>query len=418
MAEVIRMPRMSDTMEEGVIVAWHKKVGDKVKPGDLLAEVETDKATMELESYHSGTILYIGVEKGSAVKVDGIIAIIGNEGEEYKHLLEQSAPLVKAGEALSDVKQNGNDTVNNEEKKSDITVISSEAFSVTDQRIKASPLAKKLAAEKGINLRQLTGSGDEGRIIKRDVEAFLASGARAAITYTTPPVFSGKESYDDIPVSQMRKTIAKRLSESKFTSPHFYLTMSVNMDYAARVRSSINEVSNVKVSFNDIIIKAAATALKQHPKVNASWLGDKIRMYHHIHIGVAVAVEEGLLVPVVRFANEKSIIQIANETKELAAMAKNKKLQPSDMQGNTFTISNLGMYDVEEFTAIINPPDACILAIGAIKPTAIVSNNQVSIAQVMKMTLSCDHRIVDGATGAQFLLTLKSLLEDPVKLLL
>jgi pyruvate dehydrogenase E2 component (dihydrolipoamide acetyltransferase) len=219
-------------------------------------------------------------------------------------------------------------------------------------------------------------------------------------------------------VSQMRKTIAKRLSESKFTSPHFYLTMSVNMDYAARVRSSINEVSNVKVSFNDIIIKAAATALKQHPKVNASWLGDKIRMYHHIHIGVAVAVEEGLLVPVVRFANEKSIIQIANETKELAAMAKNKKLQPYDMQGNTFTISNLGMYDVEEFTAIINPPDACILAIGAIKPTAIVSNNQVSIAQVMKMTLSCDHRIVDGATGARFLLTLKSLLEDPVKLLL
>jgi pyruvate dehydrogenase E2 component (dihydrolipoamide acetyltransferase) len=419
MAEVIRMPRMSDTMEEGVIAAWHKKVGDKVKPGDLLAEVETDKATMELESYQQGTILYIGVEKGKAVKVDGILAIIGKEGEDFKALINESAVsseqlAVKKGEE----KKTADISQQTAEKKVEVaTATQSTEYSAQSTRLKASPLAKKIAAEKGIDLQGLNGTGDEGRIVKRDIEAVAAAPKAAAKTAVVLPSVSGKESFEDIPVSQMRKTIAKRLAESKFSAPHFYLTTTVNMDKAMDARTRMNEVSPVKISFNDIVIKAVAASLKQHPKVNNSWLGDAIRMNHHVHIGVAVAVEDGLVVPVVRFANEKSLSHISAEVKELAEKARNKKLQPAEMQGNTFTISNLGMFDIDEFTAIINTPDSCILAVGSIKPSAIVKDGNVAVANLMKLTLSCDHRSVDGASGSQFLQTLKSLLEEPVRLL-
>lgn len=418
MAEVIRMPRMSDTMEEGVIAAWHKKVGDKVKAGDLLAEVETDKATMELESYQEGTLLYIGVEKGKAVKVNGILAILGKEGEDYKSLLD-TAPESNSSEEKNTTAETSVQTIQPETKET-ITSETSPITNSEDARLKASPLAKKIAAEKGIDLNAVKGSGDEGRIVKRDVEAFESALKTTDVNAATPiimPSVSGKESFDEITVSQMRKTIAKRLAESKFSSPHFYLTMQINMDNAVKARTSLNEVSPVKISFNDIVVKAVANALKQHPKVNSSWLGDRIRINHHVHIGVAVAVDEGLLVPVIRFANEKTLSHIAAEVKELAKKAKNKKLQPQEMQGNTFTISNLGMFDIDEFTAIINPPDACILAVGSINETPIVKDGNIVVANMMKITLSCDHRVVDGATGSQFLLTLKSYLEDPIRLL-
>ncbi len=416
MAEVIRMPRMSDTMEEGVIAAWHKKTGDKVKAGDLLAEVETDKATMELESYQEGTLLYIGVEKGASVKVNGILAILGKEGEDYKSLLDEVPAEKSSAEKITEV------------PKAEAKEVATAPVAETPQtsngdngRLKASPLAKKIASEKGIDINQLKGSGDDGRIVKKDVEAFSESPQPAASKKSAAPIVlpsvSGKESYDEIAVSQMRKAIARRLAESKFSAPHFYLTMQINMDNAVKARTALNEISPVKISFNDIVVKAAAAALRQHPKVNSSWLGDKIRTNHHIHIGVAVAVEEGLLVPVIRFANEKTLSHIAAEVKELAQKAKNKKLQPQEMQGNTFTISNLGMFDIDEFTAIINPPDACILAVGSIKETAVVKDGNIVAANIMKITLSCDHRVVDGASGSQFLLTLKSYLEDPVRLL-
>ncbi len=445
MAEVIKMPRMSDTMEEGVIVAWHKKVGDKVKSGDLLAEVETDKATMELESYQNGTLLYIGVKAGDAVKVDGILAVIGKEGESYKDLLKENSEVKeektedkkvdKAEEKTKDKpeeKQESSSEKKTDKQESKEKVKEAEATeekpekeeaketeTSTDGRLKASPLAKKIASEKGIDLQQVKGSGDEGRIVKRDVESFTPekSNGKGAASKVILPNVTGKESFEEIAVSQMRKTIARRLGESKFTAPHFYLTMSINMENAVKSRASMNEVSPIKISYNDIIIKAVASALRQHPKVNSSWLGDKIRINHHVHIGVAVAVDEGLLVPVLRFANEKSLSHIAAEVKELAQKAKNKKLQPDEMQGNTFTISNLGMFDIEEFTAIINTPDACILAVGGITDTPIVKDGNVVIAHIMKITLSCDHRVVDGATGSQFLLTLRSLLEDPVRIL-
>lgn len=420
MAEVIKMPRMSDTMEEGVIAAWHKKVGDKVKSGDLLAEVETDKATMELESYQTGTLLYIGVEKGASVKVNGILAIIGKEGEDYKALLGDSS----VASSTNNTEQNKTTTPATTQAP-ELIVEHKEENLQDDNRLKASPLAKKIATEKGIDISLVKGSGDEGRIVKRDIENFSATAPVVAASKTSNiispivlPTVSGKESYEEVVVSQMRKTIAKRLAESKFSAPHFYLTMSINMDAAMKARATMNEVSPVKISFNDIVIKAAAAALKQHPKVNSSWLGDKVRINHHVHIGVAVAVEEGLLVPVIRFANEKTLSHIGAEVKELAQKAKDKKLQLTEMQGNTFTISNLGMFDIEEFTAIINPPDACILAVGAIKPTPVVQDDKINIANMMKVTLSCDHRVVDGATGSQFLLTLRQYLEEPVRLLI
>lgn len=420
-ASVITMPKMSDTMQEGTIAAWLKKVGDKVKSGDLLAEVETDKATMELESYEDGVLLYIGVETGNSVPVDGVIAVIGQEGADYKSLLkaheqgggsevkEESAPA-----------SNETNTTTSESPKSEST-----SSNQNTDRIKASPLAKKLAEDKGIDITKVKGSGEHGRIVKRDIENYKAEPAASksseAKTASAPavslPSVVGQESYDEVPVSQMRKTIAKRLSESKFTAPHFYLTMEINMDKAIAARKSINEFSPVKVSFNDMVIKAVAASLKRHPKINSSWLGDKIRYNHHVHIGVAVAVDEGLLVPVIRFADSKSLSHIGAEVKDLAEKAKNKQLQPKDWEGNTFTISNLGMFGIDEFTAIVNPPDACILAVGGIKETAVVRDGQLVPGNVMKVTLSCDHRVVDGALGAAFLQTLKGLLEDPVRIL-
>lgn len=409
MAEVIRMPKMSDTMTEGVIVAWHKKVGDTVKTGDILAEVETDKATMELENYAKGTLLHIGIETGKSVPVDAIIAIVGKAGEDISALLNDApAAVASPAPAAEEKKETPVETVSG--------AVSSSGNNQDDSRIKVSPLAKKLAQDKGIDIKSVHGTGENGRIVKRDVEK-LGAGANGSIPVFRTPAVTGKESYEDISLSQMRKAIARRLSESKNTAPHFYLKASINMDKAIDARKSLNEVGPVKISLNDFVVKAVAAALRLHPKVNSSWLGDKIRMNHHIHIGIAVAIDDGLIVPVVKFADSKGIFHISSEIKELADKAKNKKLQPQEFEGNTFTISNLGMYGIDEFTAIINPPDSCILAVGAAKETVISENGQMKVAQVMKVTLSCDHRSVDGAIGSAFLQTLKDYLEHPVKLL-
>lgn len=416
MAEIVKMPKLSDTMTEGVVAEWHKKVGDKVKSGELLAEIETDKATMEFESFQDGVLLYIGVEKGQSAPVDSILAILGKEGEDISAILEEykksqsvAAPATeKADEKKEVVKETAPDTVS----QTTAATNTSANTSTNDGRLKVSPLAKKMAAEKGIDITAVTGTGDGGRIVKRDIENFKGS-ANGSLT-KVPTFIPGKESYTEEPVSQMRKTIARRLAESKFSAPHFYLTMEIDMDKAIEARNAINAVAPVKVSFNDLIIKAVATSLRKHPKINSSWLGDKIRYNEHIHIGVAVAVDEGLLVPVVRFADTKSISQIAEEVKYFVQKAKDKKLQPQDWEGNTFTISNLGMFGIEEFTAIINPPDSCILAVGGIKQIPVVKNGQIVPGNVMKVTLSCDHRVVDGALGAAFLQTLKQMLENPV----
>jgi pyruvate dehydrogenase E2 component (dihydrolipoamide acetyltransferase) len=420
-ATVITMPKMSDTMQEGTIAAWLKKVGDDVKSGDILAEVETDKATMELESYEDGNLLYIGVDEGDAIEVDGVIAIIGEKGADYESLLKAHKQKSSGTEAHqpADSKEKEK-TVEKEDKVQDTQKSIPKASSTDGGRLKASPLAKKIAEEKGIDISQVSGSGDHGRIIKKDVESFTPEmeKAKAPATAAVDGVAIGQESYKEEKVSQMRKVIAKRLAESKFSAPHFYLTMEINMDKAIAARKSINEVAPVKISFNDMVIKASAVALKQNPKANSSWLGDKIRFNEHVHIGMAVAVEEGLLVPVIRFADAKSLSQISNEAKSLAGKAKKKELQPKDWEGNTFTISNLGMFGIDEFTAIINPPDACILAVGGIKETVIVKNGEMKVGNVMKVTLSCDHRVVDGAVGSSFLLSLKNLLEDPVRLLI
>jgi pyruvate dehydrogenase E2 component (dihydrolipoamide acetyltransferase) len=409
MAEVIRMPKMSDTMTEGVIVSWLKQVGDDIKPGDILAEVETDKATMELENYVKGTLLHIGIPAGGSVPVDALIAIVGQKGEDISALLNgASAPAAAPAKA--------------EETKVETAAPTAPApapvaNTSNDSRVKASPLAKKIADEKGIDLNSVSGSGDGGRIVKRDVETFTPAAKTAGAPSITLPTVVGQESFEEVPVSQMRKVIARRLGESKHTAPHFYLTMSINMDKAIEARKAMLEFSPVKISVNDIIIKAVAAALRKNPAANSSWLGDKIRYNHHINIGVAVAIEDGLIVPVVKFADSKSLSHISAEVKELADKAKNKKLQPNEFEGNTFTISNLGMFGIDEFTAIINPPDACILAVGAAKETVVVENGQMKVANVMKVTLSCDHRVVDGAVGSAFLKTLKELLENPVKLL-
>jgi pyruvate dehydrogenase E2 component (dihydrolipoamide acetyltransferase) len=426
MAEIVRMPKMSDTMTEGVVSKWHKKVGDKIKSGDLVADIETDKATMEFESYQEGVLLYIGVEEGKAAPVDGVLAILGKAGEDFSKLLDEEKEKMGNGQQAAVKKEEPKQEVKTEESKkvetkkeiaTEVKIVEAPVTaSASDAMLKASPLAKKLAAEKGINLNFVKGTGDFGRIVKRDIDWFKA--ANVVTGFAAVPVGAiTKESYTDIPVSQMRKTIARRLSESKSTSPHYYLTMEIDMDDAVRARESINSVMGVKVSFNDIIIKAVATALRQHPKVNASWHGDFIRMNNHINIGVAVAVEEGLLVPVVRFADSKTLTQISAEVKEYGQRARDKKIQPQDWEGNTFTISNLGMFGIEEFTAIINPPDSCILAVGGIQQKPVVKNNSVVPGNVMKVTMSCDHRSVDGATGSQFLQTLKGLLENPVILL-
>lgn len=416
MAEVIKMPRMSDTMTEGVIVSWLKKEGDKVKSGDILAEVETDKATMELESYSDGTLLHIGVPEGSAVPVNGVIAVIGKPGEDWKGLMKEES--AKQPEAEKKETKEEKPAAEKEQKeaapapqpapaatKQEAKPQQAASHAETDDsRLKASPLAKKLAEEKGISLSQVNGSGDNGRIVRRDIENFKPEqqAKGQAQGAARPMAVSGQEGYEDVNVSQMRKTIARRLAESKFSAPHFYLTIEINMDKIVAARKSINDYLGTKVSFNDIIIKAAAAALRKHPKVNGSWLGDKIRYYQHIHIGVAMAVEDGLVVPVLRFADAKAISQISQEVREYGEKAKTKKLQPTDFEGNTFTISNLGMFGIEEFTAIINPPDACIMAVGAIIEKPVVQNGQIVAANMMKVTLSCDHRIVDGATGSQF----------------
>lgn len=414
MAEIVRMPKLSDTMTEGTVAAWHKKVGDKVKSGELLAEIETDKATMEFESYVDGVLLYIGVEKGKTVAVDSLLAVFGKEGEDVSAIVsaEGAAPAVKE-EAPAVAAPAPQAPVAEAPKAiatpAPVAVSHSPAAApvpFNDGRMRVSPLAKKLAEDKGLPLQYIPGSGDGGRIVRRDIDAFMAGAAVQSATAV--------ESYTEENVSQMRKTIARRLAESKFSAPHFYLTMEINMGRAVEARVAMNAATGSKVSFNDMVIKATSLALKQHPKVNSSWQGDTIRYNHHVHMGVAVAVEEGLLVPVVRFADTKTLAQINQEVKTFAEKAKSKKLQPSDWEGNTFTISNLGMFGIEEFTAIVNPPDACILAVGAIREVPVVKNGMVVPGHTMKLTLSCDHRVVDGASGSAFLQTLKAMLEEPV----
>ena len=539
MAEVIRMPRMSDTMTEGVIVEWHKKVGDKIKSGDLLAEVETDKATMELESYNEGTLLYLGVEKGKSVQVDGILAVVGAAGEDYKSILDDSAgsnsvpvaevklpvaigegpvapspvklpegskeirmPLlsdtmtegkiiswnkklgdfVKSDDVLAEVETDKAtmDVVGYEEgtllyigveagkaaKINEIIAIVGKAGtdvsayvayersgqlavgsgqlpvdsgqlavgsgqlavgsgqlavgSIENGRVKASPLAKKLASDKGIDISKINGSGDGGRIVKKDIDDYRVPDKVAGLSVLPVAKFNGSatEGHTDIPLTQMRKTIARRLTESKFGAPHFYLTMEINMDNVTSTRVQLNELSPVKISINDFIIKAVALSLRQHPAVNSSWMGEFIRQHHHINIGSAVATPEGLIVPVIRFADQKTLLQISTEAKELYGKAKEKKLQPNEFSGNTFTISNLGMMDIEEFTAIINPPDSAILAVGRIREVVVKKDAGFGTTQIMKLTMSCDHRTVDGAVGTVFLQTLKKYLESPVNLLI
>lgn len=442
MAEVIRMPLMSDTMEEGNIIGWLKEEGETVESGETLAEVETDKATMELDSFFDGVLLHIAVKEGP-VPVDGIIAVIGEEGEDWKAAIE-AAENGKADKKAS--AQDSSSTTEKEAPKEEETTDSTpekedkNGAGDQDKRLKASPLARSMAREAGIQLEKVSGSGDQGRIVKKDIEAFLenqpgeatpqpaspqapASKEQApASTKEAPsiPAFTfngGEENYEDQPVSQMRKVIARRLGESKFTAPHFYLTIEMDMDKLIAMRKRINEVAPVKISFNDFVVKAAAVALRQHPAINASWLGDKIRYNKDVNIGIAVAVEDGLLVPVVKYADMKSLSQLKAEIGTMAGKAKNRKLQPNEMQGNTFTISNLGMFGIEEFTAIINPPDSCIMAVGGIVQKPVVKDGEIVVGNRMKVTLSCDHRVVDGATGAQFLNTFKEIIEDPVRLL-
>lgn len=406
MAEIVRMPKLSDTMTEGVVAKWHKKVGDKIKSGDLLADIETDKATMEFESFNDGVLLYQGVSEGATAPVDSILAILGKEGEDISALLAEGAAPAKAAESKKEESRPAEAAAPKEEKAAEPE---SAPAATGDGRLLASPLAKSIAKEKGLDLNAVKGTGEGGRIVKRDVENYTPAAKTSA-----PATVSGEESYEEVPLSQMRKTIARRLAESKFSAPHFYLTMDLDMDNAISTRKAINEFGETKISFNDLVIKAAALALKKHPKVNSSWLGDKIRYNHHVHIGVAVAIEDGLVVPVVKFADAKSLPALNEEVKRFAAKARDKKLQPAEMEGSTFTISNLGMYGIESFTAIINPPGSCILAVGAIRQEPVVKNGQVVPGNRMKVTLSCDHRSVDGATGSEFLLTFKQLLENPV----
>lgn len=402
--EIVRMPKLSDTMTEGVIAKWHKKVGDKIKSGELLADIETDKATMEFESFQDGVLIHIGVQEKQSVHVDSIIAILGKGGEDIKAIL---ASVNQNATPKAEVKTQKTETIGNGQQTVAGKTVAPVKTQSSDGRIKASPLAKALAKEKGIDIAMVSGSGDNGRITKKDIETFTPGSKKAFFS-------GGKESFTDEPASMMRKVIAKRLLESKNGAPHFYLTIECDMDSAISSRNAINAVTDVKISFNDLVVKACAAALRKHPRVNSSWMGDKIRINHHIHIGIAVAVEDGLLVPVVRFADEKSLQQVSSEIKDLGKRAKDKKLQPQDWEGNTFTVSNLGMFGIEEFTSIINSPESCILSVGAIRQVPVVKNGAVVPGNVMKVTLACDHRSVDGATGAAFLQTLKTFIENPV----
>ena len=421
MEEVVLMPRLSDTMTEGVIASWHKKVGDAVKKGEVLADIETDKATMELESYKNGKLLYQGAKEGQKIAVNDLLCIIGEEGKVDVNAIVNASKGSAPSEAGNQKSGDSQPAAQGQtEAKQTASQPATESPS-TDGRIKASPLAKKLAKEKGIDLSKVHGSGDNGRITKNDIDNFKEVeqpiSTQSSAKPVAQPIFSGQEGYRDIDNSQIRKVIAKRLGESKFSAPHFYLTMEINMDNAMTARAQMNEVSDVKISFNDMVVKAASMALRKHPAVNSSWMGDFIRQYQHIHVGVAVAIEEGLIVPVIRFAEQKTLSQIAAESKELAGKARNKKLQPNEFSGNTFTVSNLGMMDIEEFTAIINPPDSAIMAVGRIKEVVVRKGEGFGITNVMKITLSCDHRSVDGAVGASFLQTFKKYMENPVTML-
>ncbi len=426
MEEVVLMPRLSDTMTEGVIAGWQKQVGDAVKKGEVLADIETDKATMELESYKDGILLYQGAKAGEKIMVNDLLCIIGKEGMDIASIVAASKAGVSVPAVAAAPATNTQAVPIAIAPAVNSAPVAAAPVVVNEGRIFASPLAKKIASEKGIDLKYVKGTGDNGRITKSDIDAYTpaaittavpATTATSVATFSAPAAPAGVVSFEDVPVSQMRKVIARRLGESLFTAPHFYLTMSIDMDAAVAARGKINEVAKTKISFNDMVLKATALSLKQHPKVNSSWLGDSIRYNHHVNIGVAVAVEDGLLVPVVRFADGKSLSQIGAEVKDFAQKAKDKKLQPADWEGSTFTISNLGMFGIETFTAIINPPDACILAVGGIAQVPVVKNGQVVPGNVMKVTLSCDHRVVDGATGSAFLQTLKSLLEEPLRML-
>ena len=418
MAEIVYMPKLSDTMTEGVVAAWNKKVGEDVKEGEILAEIETDKATMEFESFYDGVLLHIGVAVGDAAPINSILAIIGSKDEDVAAILS-SASTPEAAEPQKEEKEAAAPVVVIDPAPVPAATAPAPVAS-SSEKIFASPLAKKLAGEKGINLNALQGSGENGRIVKRDIDHYIpftpAENAAPSAHFSNAP--AGTESYTDETVSQMRKTIARRLADSKFTAPHFYLTLDIDMDNAIAARKSMNAMDGVKVSFNDMVVKSVAHSLKKNPNVNSAWMGDFIRRNAHVHIGVAVAVEDGLLVPVVKFADTKGLMQISAEVKDFAQKAKNKKLQPSDWEGNTFTISNLGMFGIESFTAIVNPPDSCILAIGGIKQVPVVKNGVVVPGNVMKVTLSCDHRVVDGATGSSFLQDFKQFLENPVSMLL
>jgi pyruvate dehydrogenase E2 component (dihydrolipoamide acetyltransferase) len=418
-AKEIRMPLLSDTMTEGKIVAWNKKVGDLVKSDDVLADVETDKATMEVVGYEEGTLLYVGVEAGKAAKINEIIAIVGKAGTDVSAYVaaEKSGANAAQPQTTDDKPQTTSEQTATQQQ----TTNAEPQTASSNGRVKASPLAKKLAADKGIDISKVSGSGDGGRVTKKDVDSYVPSATKTAAQPSAsnlqPSTVSGQEGFTDVPLTQMRKVIARRLGESKFSAPHFYLTMEINMDNAITARVAMNEVSPVKISFNDMIIKASAMALRKHPDVNSSWMGEFIRQNHHIHIGSALALPEGLIVPVIRFADQKTLSQIAADAKELYGKAKDKKLQPAEFSGNTFTISNLGMMDIEEFTAIINPPDSAILAVGAIKEKVVKKGEGFAVINIMKLTLSCDHRSVDGAVGAAFLQTLKKFLENPVTML-
>jgi pyruvate dehydrogenase E2 component (dihydrolipoamide acetyltransferase) len=420
-AKEIRMPLLSDTMTEGKIVSWNKKVGDFVKADDVLADVETDKATMEVVGYEEGTLLYVGVEAGNAAKINEIIAIVGKAGTDVSAYVAAE----KSGQSAAGSEQPAaTDQPAEAETAGEQPLAGNEGSSSSNGRVKASPLAKKHAADKGIDINKVSGSGDGGRITKKDIDSYVptakeqTTGKGQSTINDQRPTINGQEGHTDVPLTQMRKTIARRLGESKFSAPHFYLTMEINMDNAISVRTQLNELSPVKISFNDFIIKAAALSLRQHPNVNSSWMTDFIRQNHHIHIGSAVATPDGLIVPVIRFADQKTLSQIAAETKELYGKAKDKKIQPNEFTGNTFTISNLGMMDIEEFTAIINPPDSAILAVGTIKEIVVKKAEGFGVSNIMKLTMSCDHRTVDGAVGAAFLQTLKKYLENPVTMLL
>ncbi len=417
---VVTMPRLSDTMEEGTVATWLKKVGDVVEEGDILAEIETDKATMEFESFQSGTLLYIGLEEGDSAKVDALLAIIGPEGTDVSGIAKNfkvSGSDTKTDDKPKEEPKKDAPKQETKQETKPAATAQAEISNTSTGRIFVSPLAKKMAEEKGITLSLVKGSGENGRIVKRDIENFTPAAAAQSSAPVAKFVASGQEDFDEKPNSQMRKAIAKNLAKSKFSAPHYYLNVEFDMDNAMAFRAQYNSIPDVKISFNDMIVKACALALRQHPQVNSQWFDDKMRLNNHVHIGVAVAVEDGLLVPVVKFANEQSLPQIGAAVKDFAGRARNKKLSLDEMEGSTFTISNLGMFGIESFTSIINQPNSAILSVGAIVQKPVVKNGQVVPGNTMKLTLACDHRTVDGATGAQFLQTLKGYIENPVTML-